>query len=261
MRGRREIAGNVFGFGVVRRTSRAFMTFLSDARRIGRRRWNRTSGLLNDCTSSDVFQRPKDLVQGFSEPQHMVLIRVFPALVGAVLLMLGGAAIAADYRADEFLSLDLSKAVLSPKPLGPPAEFAPVPLEAKGDVAKYDAKGDAKSDAAKIDAAKGDAVKPGAPKRDVATSEPPPTRSERRAVLHRARCGRACPSREAARRGANEACSSAGQSARCAGTRYPHPDPSHPDPSRADLALQFRRHLRLEAMSAIARPRLFASLP
>jgi hypothetical protein len=116
----------------------------------------------------------------------MVLIRVFPALVGAVLLMLGGAAIAADYRADEFLSLDLSKAVLSPKPLGPPAEFAPVPLEAKGDVAKYDAKGDAKSDSAKNDVAKGDAVKPGAPKRDVATSEPPPTRSERRAVLHRA---------------------------------------------------------------------------
>jgi hypothetical protein len=131
----------------------------------------------------------------------MVLIRVFPALTGAALLMLGGASVAADYRADEFLSLDLSKAVLSPKRLGPPAEFAPVPLEAKGDVAKNDAKGDAsksdaaksdvaksdsaKSDSAKSDVAKGDTAKPGTPRSDVATSEPAPTRSERRAAPHR----------------------------------------------------------------------------
>jgi hypothetical protein len=110
----------------------------------------------------------------------MVLIRVFPALTGAVLLMLGGAAMAADYRADEFLGLDLSKAVLSPKRLGPPAEFVPVPLEAKGDVAKNDAKGDTKSNSAK-----NDAVKPGAPKRDVATSEPAPRPSERGAAPQR----------------------------------------------------------------------------
>jgi hypothetical protein len=37
------------------------------------------------------------------------------------------------YRPDEFLSLDLSKAALSPKPLGPPAQFEPVPVEAKAD--------------------------------------------------------------------------------------------------------------------------------
>lgn len=37
------------------------------------------------------------------------------------------------YRADEFLSLDLSKAVLSPKPLGPRSEFAPVAIEARSD--------------------------------------------------------------------------------------------------------------------------------
>jgi hypothetical protein len=44
-----------------------------------------------------------------------------------------GMAVADEYRPDEFLGLDLSKAVLSPKPLGPPTEFAPVPFEAKAD--------------------------------------------------------------------------------------------------------------------------------
>jgi hypothetical protein len=63
----------------------------------------------------------------------MVLKRMVPALVCATSLALGSAALADDYRADEFLSLDLSKAVLSPKRLGPPAQFAPVAVEAKGD--------------------------------------------------------------------------------------------------------------------------------
>jgi hypothetical protein len=40
---------------------------------------------------------------------------------------------AEQYRPDEFLTLDLSKAVLSPKPLGPPAQFEPVPVQAKTD--------------------------------------------------------------------------------------------------------------------------------
>jgi hypothetical protein len=64
----------------------------------------------------------------------MALQKFSAALVGAALLMAGAAAVAADYRADEFLSLDLSKAVLSPKPLGPHTEFAPVSAEARGDV-------------------------------------------------------------------------------------------------------------------------------
>jgi hypothetical protein len=46
---------------------------------------------------------------------------------------LASAAMADEYRADEYLGLDLSKAVLSPKPLGPPQQFAPVAVEAKGD--------------------------------------------------------------------------------------------------------------------------------
>ena len=49
------------------------------------------------------------------------------------LLMLGSAALADEYRADEFLGLDLPQAVLSPKRLGPETQFAPVRIEAKTD--------------------------------------------------------------------------------------------------------------------------------
>jgi len=83
----------------------------------------------------------------------MVQRKTIAALIGAALLMAGGASMAADYRADEFLSLDLAKAVLSPKRLGPPTEFAPVPLELKGDIAKNDT---AKTGTAKTDVPKGD---------------------------------------------------------------------------------------------------------
>ena len=49
------------------------------------------------------------------------------------LLMSGSAALADEYRADEFLGLDLPQAVLSPKRLGPETQFAPVRIEAKTD--------------------------------------------------------------------------------------------------------------------------------
>ena len=49
------------------------------------------------------------------------------------LLMSGGAALADEYRADQFLGLDLSQAVLSPKRLGPETQFAPVRIEARTD--------------------------------------------------------------------------------------------------------------------------------
>jgi len=81
----------------------------------------------------------------------MVLKGVFCTVLGAALiaggasLLAGGAASAADYKPDEFLSLDLSKAVLSPNRLGPETSFAPVAVEAKGDAvsgvfARHDAK-------------------------------------------------------------------------------------------------------------------------
>jgi len=62
----------------------------------------------------------------------MVLKSLVPALFAAALLSFGGAS-AADYHPGDFLNLDLSKAVFSKTPLGPPAEFAPVAVEAKGD--------------------------------------------------------------------------------------------------------------------------------
>jgi len=63
----------------------------------------------------------------------MVLKSVIGALICAAVLAWSGLAMADEYRPDEFLDLDLSKVVLSPKPLGPPSQFAPVPLEARTD--------------------------------------------------------------------------------------------------------------------------------
>ena len=54
----------------------------------------------------------------------MVLKNVFPALLGVALLV-GSVALAAGYRPDQYFGLDLSKAALSPTPLGPPSQFAP----------------------------------------------------------------------------------------------------------------------------------------
>ena len=62
----------------------------------------------------------------------MVLKSVHFAVAIALALAGSGIARADDYQPDEYLSLDLSKAVLSPKRLGPETQFAPVALEAKG---------------------------------------------------------------------------------------------------------------------------------
>jgi hypothetical protein len=61
----------------------------------------------------------------------MVLKNVLLAGACTVLLAWSGVSVADEYRPDQFLGLDLSDAVLSPKPLGPPAAF--VPVEAKTD--------------------------------------------------------------------------------------------------------------------------------
>jgi hypothetical protein len=63
----------------------------------------------------------------------MVPRSLVPALFAAALLASGSAS-AADYRPGDFLNLDLSKAVFSKTPLGPPAEFAPVAVEARSDI-------------------------------------------------------------------------------------------------------------------------------
>jgi hypothetical protein len=55
------------------------------------------------------------------------------AAVSSAALVLSVPAVADEYRAGDYFNLDLSKAVLSPKRLGPPTEFAPVPVEAKSE--------------------------------------------------------------------------------------------------------------------------------
>jgi hypothetical protein len=60
----------------------------------------------------------------------MVSKNVLGALVGAALMVCGGSSKADEYRPGEFLGLDLSSAVLSPKRLGPETQFAPVRVEA-----------------------------------------------------------------------------------------------------------------------------------
>jgi hypothetical protein len=63
----------------------------------------------------------------------MVLKPAFAAVTCALWLAGGSAWAAEDYRPGEYLKMDLSQAVMSPKRLGPPAEFAPVAIEARTD--------------------------------------------------------------------------------------------------------------------------------
>jgi hypothetical protein len=66
----------------------------------------------------------------FIQEALMILKRVLGATaVGVMALVWSGPSLADDYRADDFLGLDLSRAVLSPKPLGPAASFTPGPLD------------------------------------------------------------------------------------------------------------------------------------
>ena len=62
----------------------------------------------------------------------MALKSVFAAVCCAAILA-AGSSWADEYRPDEFLTLDLSKAALSPKLFGPPAQFEPMRSEAKTD--------------------------------------------------------------------------------------------------------------------------------
>jgi hypothetical protein len=60
----------------------------------------------------------------------MILRNVFTAMaIGAMVPAWSGLSAADEYQAHEFLGLDLSQAVLSPKPLGPATSFTPGPLD------------------------------------------------------------------------------------------------------------------------------------
>jgi hypothetical protein len=70
----------------------------------------------------------------------MVPKSVFMVLICTIVMAWSGVAIADQYRPDEFLHLDLSKAVLSPKPLGPASGFTPGPLDVNIDRGSADAR-------------------------------------------------------------------------------------------------------------------------
>ena len=63
----------------------------------------------------------------------MVPRKFFIAVLCTTLVTGSGLAIADQYHPGDFLSLDLSKALLSPKPLGPAAQFTPGPLDVTTD--------------------------------------------------------------------------------------------------------------------------------
>jgi hypothetical protein len=104
----------------------------------------------------------------------MVLKGIFAAVLGIGVLAWNGASVADEYRADEFLRLDLPKAVFSPKPLGPAARFEPLPVEASTDT-KAQATPAGSADAV-VKVARVHAVKRHGP----AASKPTPTRQARR---------------------------------------------------------------------------------
>ena len=63
----------------------------------------------------------------------MGLNNVFAAILAATLVAWSGMSMADEYRPGEFFGLDLSTAVLSPKPFGPATQFEPVRIEARAD--------------------------------------------------------------------------------------------------------------------------------
>ena len=73
----------------------------------------------------------------------MVLNRVWLAAIGLTALAWSGALAAQQYRAGEYLNLDLSRAALSPKLLGPATGFTPGPLDVTIDRGKATSQADA----------------------------------------------------------------------------------------------------------------------
>ena len=145
----------------------------------------------------------------------MVLKNAFAAALCTGLLILGGAALADEYRADQFLGLDPSKAVLSPKRLGPETQFAPVRIEARSE------------------------SRPVKTERVVVAKEAAPKPQMRRARRE------AGARRETARGRPHQAGAASQQPARCPGAR-------HADP---EMAVHVRRHLRLAVALNLLRRR------
>lgn len=88
-----------------------------------------------------------------------MVLKKFCLAAFCMMLMAGsGLSVAGEYHPGEFLGLDLPKALLSPKPLGPPATFAPGPLDVQldradvGTQASVEPKAEPRIDTSKITA-------------------------------------------------------------------------------------------------------------
>jgi len=89
----------------------------------------------------------------------MGLNKVFAAILGVALAAWSGMSAAEEYRAGELLTLDLSRAVLSPKPLGPATQFEPIRIEARADRARPAPARSARVTPSRTDVAKTDVAK------------------------------------------------------------------------------------------------------
>jgi hypothetical protein len=108
-----------------------------------------------------------------------------------VALVWSGLAAAQSYRPDQFLDLDLSKAVLSPAPLGPATGFTPGPLDVTVDRGNRAAQADAEL---VVDPKAVPAETVHAESKSAANVEPTPRAVPRMRIAH-ARLERAAPRR------------------------------------------------------------------
>jgi hypothetical protein len=124
----------------------------------------------------------------------MILSRMWLAAIGMTALAWSGLSAAQEYRADEFLHLDLSRAVLSPKPLGPATSFTPGPLDVTIDRGKDAAQSNAELvvDPKTVSAPTVHAESTSTTKRNTTKTALKPTTSTRTRVAH-ARADQAPP--------------------------------------------------------------------
>jgi len=129
----------------------------------------------------------------------MVLNRVWLAATGLMFLGVtalasSGLAAAQQYHAGEFLNLDLSRAVLSPRPLGPAASFTPGPLDVTIDRVKDASQANAELvvDPKTVPAVTVHAENTSTPKATTPKAAAPPTATTATRVVH-ARVERAPP--------------------------------------------------------------------
>ena len=115
----------------------------------------------------------------------MVLRSAFAAVLCSGFLVLAGPAMADDYRPGEFLKLDLSSVLLSPKRLGPETRFGPVPIEARSDRADADASVWPQPPARKTHVAKPQIAKPQIARPQIAKTGAEPPRTPAREKLAR----------------------------------------------------------------------------